>query len=227
MPMMSKIFMLLVLIPVINRMKLKWLLLVPLFSLNGCGYLMSQVERPTYEVTQKYDNIEIREYPPQLVAAVIVKGERKEALNQGFRKLADFIFGNNSVNQEVAMTAPVMQQESAKIAMTAPVTQQASGSAWVVQFIMPSEYTLVTLPKPNNSEIKIIEIPARRFIAIEFSGLNRKGNLDRHQALLDSYIKEEQIQTAGPLMSAFYNPPWTLPFLRRNELMYELKERNH
>lgn len=183
---------------------------------------MSQVERPSYEIERKADNIEIRQYPPMLVAEVNIEGEREEALSQGFRELADFIFGNNTLQQEVAMTAPVVQQESAKIDMTAPVTQQQQGDAWVVQFIMPQEYSMETLPKPNNANVKIIQTEAKRYIAIEFSGLNREANLNKHRALLDAYIKENNIQTLGPMLMAFYNPPWTLPFLRRNELMYEL-----
>ena len=90
-------------------------------------------------------------------------GERRDAIGKGFRIIADYIFGNNTTAQKVPMTAPVTQQDSQKIAMTAPVTQQGDGNTWRVRFIMPSNYTLETLPKPNNPAIKLKEVGARRF----------------------------------------------------------------
>lgn len=197
-----------------------------LILLAMSGTIMSQVNEPKFKIIQSTDSIEVREYPPLIVAEVQVEGERKEAISQGFRMLADFIFGNNAPNVEIAMTAPVMQQQKGtKIAMTAPVMQQALDDRghWKIRFVMPDEYTLENLPKPNNNQVKILSIPAKRYVVIRFSGFAGKESLNQHLEELNSYIKKEKISTTDEPIYAFYNPPWTLPFLRRNEIMIELK----
>ena len=153
-----------------------------------------------------------------------VEGGRKEAISKGFRILADYIFGNNAPRQKINMTAPVTQQQGEKIAMTAPVIQQASdhGGQWKVRFVMPAEYTLETLPHPNNSQIEVLSIPAKRYAVIRFSGLAGKESLKKHLEKLVKYTKETNLKTLGAPIFAFYNPPWTLPFLRRNEVMMEV-----
>ena len=210
-------------------MKKKWIIGITLSSLFliGCsmiGPIMSDVEHPDYEVVSSVDNIEIRQYAPMLIAEVEVEGERKEAISDGFRLLADYIFGNNTVNQDIAMTAPVQQQENQKIAMTAPVQQQSSGDAWRVSFVMPSKYSLVSIPKPNNDRVNLIEISSRKFMVIRFSGSNTNENVVGHEKKLLEHVKENQIQTIGSPKYAFYNPPWTLPSMRRNEVMIELDQ---
>jgi DNA gyrase inhibitor GyrI len=194
-------------------------LLVASFS----GTVMSQVEQPKYQVLDSHRGIEIREYAPMIVAEVEVRGERMKALNQGFRLIADYIFGNNLSSKKVAMTAPVTQEAGERIAMTAPVTQDGSGDTWKVRFVMPGEYTLATLPKPRNPEVRLIETPARRVVVIRFSGFNSDTNLRTHREQLLKYIADHRLSVAGPPTTAFYNPPWTLPFLRRNEIMVELR----
>lgn len=190
------------------------------------GTIMSQVNEPKFKVIESHGNIEIREYEPLLVAKVRVEGARKEAISKGFRILADYIFGNNDPNQKISMTAPVMQQPGEKIAMTAPVIQQATDHSghWKVSFVMPTEYTLETLPPPNNSQVKVLSIPAKRYAVIRFSGLAGEENLQKHLEELVKYAREIKLQTEGEPIFAFYNPPWTLPFLRRNEIMIEVKE---
>ena len=133
---------------------------------------MSQVEQPTYEVLGAQGDVEIREYAPMIVAEVEVRGERMQALNQGFRLIANYIFGNNLSSKKVPMTAPVTQEAGEKIAMTAPVTQDGSGDTWKVRFVMPQAYTLDTLPKPKNQDVRLISVPAKRVVVIRFSGFN-------------------------------------------------------
>lgn len=190
------------------------------------GTILSQVNEPDFKVIQTYENIEVREYPPLVVAEVQFDGERKEAILKGFRVLADFIFGNNTPHIKIGMTAPVIQQRGEKIAMTAPVIQQASDDrgTWKVRFVMPEEYTLESLPKPNNNQIKILSIPEKHYVVIRFSGSAGEDSLRQKLAELDSYAKKEKINTTGEPIYAFYNPPWTLPFLRRNEIMIEVKQ---
>jgi len=202
------------------------ILILFLVLLAMSGTIMSQVNEPKFKVIESHGNIEIREYAPLLVAEVRVEGERKEAISKGFRMLADYIFGNNAPRQKISMTAPVTQQQGEKIAMTSPVIQQASDHSgqWKVRFVMPAEYTLETLPMPNNRQVEVLSIPAKRYAVIRFSGLASQESLQRHLGELVKYAKETNLKTLGEPIFAFYNPPWTLPFLRRNEVMMEVKE---
>lgn len=205
-------------------------------GLFAAGPIMSDVERPTYEViTQNAEgNIEVRRYAPMMVAEVTVEGTRRDASGDGFRLLADYIFGNNTVATDIAMTAPVEQQAaSQKIAMTAPVEQRNishsnakdnAESTWQIRFVMPSEWTRETLPVPNNPRVIIKEIPAEIFVAITFSGRATDDNIARHTAELEAYLAAENLTTEGAAKYAFYNPPWTLPFMRRNEVMFQLAD---
>lgn len=175
------------------------------------GTIMSQVNEPKYKVISSQEKIEIREYTPILLAQVSVVGERKTAISAGFRILADYIFGNNEGRQKITMTAPVIQQESSE------------NLHWNVRFVMPSEYTLETLPHPKNNQIDIMSIPSKCYAVIRFSGLAREGILQRNLDLLQQYISSKKLHEVGKPVYAFYNPPWTLPFLRRNEIMIEIR----
>ena len=187
------------------------------------GPIVSNVEQAKYKVIGSGGPIEIRDYAPMIVAEAEVAGTRDEAINQGFRLIADYIFGNNTAQKKVAMTAPVMQQPNEKISMTAPVTQQADGSLWKVRFVMPESYNLQTLPVPNNAAVKLKEVPGKRFAVIRFSGLAGEESLGTHTNELEAYIKSNNMQALSKPTYAFFNPPWTLPFLRRNEVMVEIK----
>jgi hypothetical protein len=188
------------------------------------GPMVSGVEQPEYAVERDEDNIQIRLYSPVIAAEVSVTGERQAAISQGFRLLADYIFGNNISSQKIAMTAPVQQQSSEKIAMTAPVLQQSDSEGWLVRFIMPSTYTMQTLPKPLNPRVRIREIPAERFAAIRFSGKITDDNILTHEKLLGDYVRTNLLVAGGSAVYAFYNPPWTLPFMRRNEILIRLAD---
>jgi len=186
------------------------------------GPLMSNVEQPKYLIVESDRSIEIRDYPAMIVAEADVRGPREKAINEGFRIIANYIFGNNLSSQKVAMTAPVTQHASEKIAMTAPVTQKGGGNSWQVRFIMPASYTLATLPKPKNPAVQLKEIASRRFAAIRFSGLAREASLKRKADLLTEFIAARKLTALSAATYAFYDPPWTLPFLRRNEVMIEV-----
>lgn len=191
-------------------------------GLASWGPIMSNVEKPDYVVTLSKNNIEIREYKPMITASVRVSGERKEAIRKGFRLVADYIFGNNAISTKIAMTAPVEQRESQKIAMTAPVQQQLDGQSWEISFVMPKEYSINTLPTPKNSEVTLAEIASKQFVVIKFSGRNTDSNIEQYTTRLEKFAVDNSLQTIGSPKYAFYNPPWTLPFLRRNEVMLEL-----
>jgi DNA gyrase inhibitor GyrI len=209
------------------RKKMIWLIISLLLILGGVmlwGPIMSQVEQAKYTVFKTDDAIEIRDYAPHIIAQANISGERKEAINQGFRVIADYIFGNNTSSQKVAMTAPVIQQSSEKIAMTAPVMQAGGDNQWQVAFVMPAEYTMQTLPKPNNDQVKLIEMPSQRFAVIRFTGLAGEESLKTHTEKLQEFIDSEDLNPLSAPAYAFYNPPWTLPFMKRNEVMIEVSK---
>ena len=157
-----------------------------------------------------------------IAAEAEVTGEREKAINQGFRLIAGYIFGNNLSAQRVAMTAPVTQEASEKIAMTAPVTQQGAGSSWKVRFIMPARYTVESLPKPRDPKVQLSQIASRRFAVIRSSGMAGEASLQRQTARLTQFIAARKLTAMSAPSYAFYNPPWTLPFMRRNEVMIEV-----
>lgn len=189
---------------------------------------MHHTPTPEYSVLSKHNNIEVRQYQPMLIAEVTVGGNRADAISSGFKILADYIFGNNrnqaGTTDRISMTTPVLQQaKSTKIAMTSPVTQQAdANNQWLVRFVMPNTYTKATLPMPNNAKITIIEQPAQRRAAIRFSGNITDTQIQQHQQQLSDFIKQQNLKTKGQCEYAFYNPPWTLPQHRRNEIMITL-----
>ena len=210
-------------------MKKKWTMITSIIALILivgvlAGPVMSNVEKPDYKVIQSEQNIEIRQYEPMIIAEVEVDGKREDAIRDGFRLLADYIFGNNTVQQVISMTAPVQQKENQKIAMTAPVQQQSMGKSWRMSFVMPSKYSMDSLPVPNNNRVRLKEILTKKFVVIEFSGTNSNENVTKHENQLMNYIEANQINIIGSPKYAFYNAPWTLPFLRRNEVMIEIKQ---
>ncbi len=186
------------------------------------GPIMSDVEIPNYQVIRAEGNIEIRRYDSMILAEVRTQGERNEAARAGFRILAGYIFGDNTVNQEIAMTAPVEQKTNKEIAMTAPVQQQLDENYWQISFVMPSEYTLADLPKPNDERISLKELAPKTFAAIRFSGTS--SGLKEHEEQLRAFIKANNIKALDSPKYAFYNPPWTIPPLRRNEVMIEIAQ---
>ena len=185
---------------------------------------MSDVEQARFEVVSTDGDFEIRQYAPSIVAETEVSGARKEAISEGFRTIADYIFGNNQSAVKVAMTAPVQQQPSEKIAMTAPVMQEGIDNAWKVRFVMPAEYSMDTLPKPNNAKVQLTQVPGKRVAVLSFSGAADDELLKDKETELRTMLKVKNIEPIGPVLYAFYNPPWTLPFLRHNEVMFEVGE---
>ena len=208
-------------------MKKKWTMITSIIALILvvgvlAGPVMSNVEKPDYKVIQSEQNIEIRQYGPMIIAEVEVDGKREDAIGDGFRLLADYIFGNNTVQQVISMTAPVQQKENQKIAMTTPVQQQLAGKSWQISFVMPSKYSMDSLPVPNNNRVRLKKILTKKFVVIEFSGTNSNENVIGHENQLMNFIEANQINIIGSPKYAFYNAPLTLPLLRRNEVMIEI-----
>ncbi|MGB5200116.1 MAG: heme-binding protein [Sedimenticolaceae bacterium] len=181
-------------------------------------------EEPAYTVLEQSGNFELRRYDPMIVAETLVSGSMDDASRSGFRLIADYIFGNNTLRNggkgKISMTAPVtMAVDSEEISMTAPVSMQRSSGKWRMHFVMPSEYTLDSLPRPNNPAVKLREIPATDYAVIRFSGLAGENKVAAKTAELEVWLEGRGIEPRGNPELARYNPPWTLPFLRRNEVM--------
>ena len=147
-------------------------------------------EEPKYELIEKSGEFELRQYQPMLIAEVLVDGDMDQASGKGFRLIADYIFGNNITetgsSKKIKMTAPVtIEPISEEISMTIPVSLKNISGRWQVSFVMPSKYTIDTIPLPNNKQIMLRKVPARKVAVLEFSGfVNEKNAANRTQELL-------------------------------------------
>jgi len=180
-------------------------------------------ETPKYLVIKKQNEIEIRQYPAYIQAEVVIDEKQyKSAIEKGFGVLAGYIFGNNVSKQKIEMTSPVQASQSEKIAMTTPVTVTGE-SSFTVAFIMPSAYTLETLPQPRDSRVHFKLIPARTLAAIRFSGFFRQETIQKNKQRLSQWLQEQGLETEGDFIVAGYNPPWVPWFLARNEVLIQVK----
>jgi len=185
----------------------------------------NRVEQPTFEVVGRTGGFEVRTYAPKLVAEVEVEGDAEVATSAGFRVLAGYIFGANVSREEIAMTSPVdLRKTSTKIEMTSPVDRSRRGDRWVVTFTMPSKWTKETLPKPTSSRVRIVEVPKKSFMIDSFSGSPGSAELEKRSEKLRGAAAAAGYEIVDPNpVYAQYDPPWTMGFLRRNELMLEVK----
>lgn len=180
-------------------------------------------ETPKYSVIRKENEIEIRQYPAYIQAEVAVDEKQyQSAIEKGFNVLAGYIFGNNVSKQKIEMTSPVQASRSEKIAMTTPVTVTGA-SSFTVAFIMPSAYTLETLPQPKDRRVQFKQVPARSLAAIRFSGYFRQDTIQKNKQRLGQWLQEQGIETEGDFIVAGYNPPWVPGFLARNEVLIQVK----
>ena len=194
------------------------------------------IEEPIFKVLVTDGSFEIRQYAPMLVAETLVEGDMDEASSKGFRLIADFIFGNNQVSNaqtksKIAMTAPVTAEpQSSKISMTAPVTLEPSSAAmtmqtakqWRISFVMPSQYTMENIPKPNNNAVRLKEIPGKYFAVQTYSGFNTLARVQRKTDETVAWAGKRSLKMIGTPQISRYDPPWTLPIFRRNEIMVEI-----
>ncbi len=181
----------------------------------------SGTEEPAYEVVGRAGAAEIRRYGPRIAAETDIEGGAEAARNDGFRRLAGYIFGGNHGAARIAMTAPVAQAPSdgTRIAMTAPVAQASSGAGrWTIRFFMPAEWTLATLPVPNDPAVRLVEVPGETVAVLRFSGDRGAGAVAAREAELLGSLAGSAWVPQGEPVAWFYDPPWTLPWLRRNEV---------
>jgi hypothetical protein len=184
------------------------------------------IEHPKYVVLNKHCGYEVREYDSSLVAEVAVKGTQKESLRRGFKILFDYISGNNLKKESIKMTAPVTQQaeeKSENIPMTAPVMQEQREDSYLVSFMMPANYSLDTLPVPEDQSIKIVQREGNKVAVLRFAGYATEEKVMKKGARLRELLQEDGYQVRSSLHLALYNPPWTPPFMRRNEVMFVIQ----
>lgn len=201
---------------------LKLAVLSVLLAVTGANTMA--VEEAKYTVVLKDDSFEVRHYEPHVLAETIVEGDFDQAGNRAFRRLFQYISGNNTARQKIAMTAPVSQEaESEKIRMTAPVSQQGTGSGWAVSFMMPAAYSLETLPAPKDPKVVLRQVPARHVAAIRFSGSWKEKRYSRRKDELDAWIEKNGFRVTGEPVWARYNPPFLPGFLKRNEILIPIE----
>ena len=192
------------------------------------GFFGSRVEQADYTVLKKMNGYEIREYPAHIVAQTTVQGSYGESMGNGFRIVAGYIFGGNTKKESIAMTAPVVAQKSKdenkseSIAMTAPVVATAEGDSQIISFGMPRSYTMETLPIPNDPKVRIVIIPTKKYAVLQFSWYRSDARVKMMQQKLASALTRDGVAAQGSTAYAGYNPPWTPPWMNRNEVLVEI-----
>ena len=216
-----------------------------LFYSLGCSVVgIRTAEELTYSLVEEHDDLEIRQYAPYIAAEASLEGEQPEVQSALFRILAGYIFGKNTTQESIAMTAPVMMEgvdgasseaiptnleppthQSQKIAMTAPVLMKESPSAWTMAFSMPAEHTMESLPLPLDKRVRLVEVPQKTYAVIRYAGSfrNEKKRENNRRVLLEWVRQHPAYQAVGEAFYAGYDPPFTLPFLRRNEVLVEVQ----
>ncbi|OBK14700.1 SOUL family heme-binding protein [Mycobacterium asiaticum] len=161
-------------------------------------------EEPAYRAESLTRTVEIRRYGARRAAETTVAAGEQSAREVGFRRLARYIFGANRSGQ--------------KIAMTAPVAQQSARENWVIRFFMPADRTLDRLPEPDDGEIRLVAVPAQTIAVRRFTGSAGPREVARQTDKLVQTLQEFGFEMTDTPAAWFYDPPWTLPPLRRNEI---------
>lgn len=188
------------------------------------GFFSSKVEQVAYTVTSRKKGYEIRMYPEHIVAQTTVAGSYQEALSQGFRIVAGYIFGGNTKKERIAMTTPVIEQKKSEaIAMTAPVMASVEGDMRTIAFGMPRSYTVETLPVPTDSRVKIVTVPEKHMAVMRFSWFRFENRVQKKKEQLRSALRRDQIKTKGEVQYAGYSAPGTPPWMTRNEVLIEVE----
>jgi hypothetical protein len=196
------------------------LMILAFLSLLLTGSDAMATPEARFTVIEKENDFELRRYEPQIVAQNIVEGDFTDVGNSGFRRLFEYINGKNRKKVPIPMTAPVLEEiASEKIPMTAPVNQERENGKWVISFVMPSDYTLETLPEPLDPGVSLKIVPGRLVAVLKYSGTWSRNRYDEKQDLLEKMLRAKGLTPTGEPIFARYNPPWTLWFLRRNEVL--------
>ena len=180
---------------------MKKILLVLVLILTLISQTMAY-EEANYETVNENKNYEIRKYFDRLVI------ETDSIEGEGFRKLFNYISGNN--------------EEKKEIKMTVPVTQENKNGNMKMQFYLPSKFNKDNVPKPSNPEIKILNVEGGYYAVIKYSGRSSDENFIKNKNILEKELKKDNIVILSPPIRASYNSPFTLPMLKRNEVMFRI-----
>ncbi|MBT8048352.1 MAG: heme-binding protein [Xanthomonadales bacterium] len=184
------------------------------------------IEEAQFTVVHADEDIEVRDYEPSIVAETLVDDDFEDAGGRAFRKLFNYISGDNQAQDKIAMTSPVSQKKrSEKIAMTSPVEQRPAQDGWAVSFMMPASYSMDTIPQPTDPDVFIREVPAYRAAAIRFSGRWTQKNYRKHLEELQNWITKSEYRQMGKPVWARYDPPFKPWFMRRNEILIPVQLR--
>ncbi len=197
-------------------------------ALGACSVvgIRSGTEEPAFTVVDRVGEVEIRRYAPRIAAETIVAGNEEAARSEGFRRLAGYIFGGNTRQDRIAMTAPVAQDPAGeRIAMTAPVAQQARQDGSRIRFFMPARFTLETLPLPNDPLVRLVTVPEETVAVLRFAGSTGATAVASRRAELTAALAASAWVPSGEVQAWFYDPPWTLAPLRRNEVSVAVTRR--
>ena len=194
---------------------LKFALIILFFTIINTEITMA-LEEPKYEIIKSNKDYEIRKYNNRLAIQTEYSYE-----NSGFRYLFNYISGENNMSEKVSMTVPVTQ--SVKIDMTSPVTQFNKNGKMVMQFYLPSKFTLENAPKPTNSRVNLVTMEGGHFAVLKYSGSSSDKNYLKKLNKLKDSLKKDKIEMLDSGTKATFNGPFTLPILRRNEAMIEIK----
>jgi hypothetical protein len=204
-------------------------------ALAACSVVgIRETEEPKFTVVAQIgDAVQIRQYGPRVAAETEVPGDEIAARNIGFQRLAGYIFGGNTTRTKIDMNAPVAQGPAdsgggggTTIAMTAPVAQdRAQSGGWRIRFFMPAEYALADLPEPNDKSVLLRTVPAETYAVLRFSGARDGDAVAAKQRELIASLGSTRWQPSGEPVAWFYDPPWTIPALRRNEVAVPVTER--
>lgn len=194
----------------------------------GSYIAVRNLEEPSYAVLEKRDGYEIRQYDPYIVAEATVTGFGSKSINEGFTIVADYIFGNNTSKSKISMTTPVLEEvgggSSEKIAMTVPVIDTAvTTDTRTISFVLPAQYTLDTLPTPNDGRVKLVGVPAQKVAALRFTWYGTPSRVATQKANLEALLARDNETITGNLRTAFYNPPLSMPLILRNEILAPLQ----
>lgn len=189
--------------------------------LGACSVVgvRSGTEEPPFTVLDRSGDIEVRRYGARVAAETTVEDAEVPARSEGFRRLAGYIFGRNAGSTRIAMTAPVAQGDAKGevLAMTAPVAQGPDGAGSTIRFFLPAGLTVDAAPRPLDDRVRIVEVPAQTVAVLRFSGSTGPEAVAVRKAALLAGLSATQWTAIGAAFAWFYDPPWTLSPLRRNE----------
>jgi hypothetical protein len=191
----------------------------------GSYLVIRNIEEPKFTLVERKTGYDIREYGSYIIAETDVTGDYDDATSKGFRIIADYIFGNNTSRSSIAMTAPVLESKSSeKIAMTVPVIDtEKDGDIRTISFVLPSEYTLETLPLPNNPQVKISQVLSRKVAVLSFTWYPTAERVEKKKKELLTLLAKDGLEADGEIQVARYNPPLSMPLMLRNEIIVAIK----